>query len=65
MQYRESISLYIDFMLDKISRDSFLEYVSLLNEEERNKLFDMKKMQIFRKIYEDTLAKNNEFAEIS
>ena len=52
-------------MLDKISRDSFLEYVSLLNEEERNKLFDMKKMQIFRKIYEDTLAKNNEFAEIS
>ena len=52
-------------MLDKISRDSFLEYVSLLNEEERNKLFDMKKMQIFRKIYEDRLAKNNEFAEIS
>lgn len=65
MHYSESISLYVDFMLDKLSRDSFLECVALLDEEERDKLFGMNKMQIFRKIYEDTLAKNNASSEIS
>ena len=65
MQYRESTSLYVDFMLNKMSRDSFLEHIALLNEVERDKLFGMSKMQIFRKIYEDMLAQNKKFAGLS
>ena len=65
MQYRESTSLYVDFMLNKMSRDSFLEQITLLNEVERDKLFGMSKMQIFRKIYEDMVAQNKELAGLS
>ncbi len=65
MQYRESTSLYVDFMLNKMSRDSFLEHIALLNEFERDKLFGMSKMQIFRKIYEDMVAQNKKLAGLS
>ena len=65
MQYRESTSLYVDFMLNKMSRDSFLEHIALLNEVERDKLFGMSKMQIFRKIYEDMVAQNKKLAGLS
>ena len=65
VQYRESTSLYVDFMLNKISRDSFLEHVTLLTEVERVKLFGMSKMQIFRNIYEDMVAQNKESARLS
>lgn len=65
MQYRESTSLYVDFMLNKMSRDSFLEQITLLDEVERDKLFGMSKMQIFRKIYEDMVAQNKELAGLS
>ena len=65
MQYRESTSLYVDFMLNKMSRDSFLEHIALLNEFERDKLFEMSKMQIFRKIYEDMVAQNKKLAGLS
>mgnify|MGYP001407785151 FL=1 len=65
VQYRESTSLYVDFMLNKISRDSFLEHITLLNEVERDKLFGMSKMQIFRNIYEDMVAQNKESARLS
>lgn len=65
MQYRESTSLYVDFMLNKMSRDSFLEQITLLTDVERGKLFRMSKMQIFRKIYEDMVEQNKEFTEVS
>jgi len=65
VQYRESTSLYVDFMLNKMSRDSFLEHIALLNEFERDKLFEMSKMQIFRKIYEDMVAQNKKLAGLS
>ena len=65
MQYRESTSLYVDFMLNKMSRDSFLEQITLLDEVERDKVFGMSKMQIFRKIYEDMVAQNKELAGLS
>ena len=65
MQYRESTSLYVDFMLNKMSRDSFLEHIALLTEVERDKLFGMSKMQIFRKIYEDMVAQNKKLTGLS
>ena len=52
-------------MLNKMSRDSFLEQVTLLTEAERDKLFGMSKMQIFRKIYEDMVAENKEHTGLS
>ena len=52
-------------MLNKMSRDSFLEHIALLNEFERDKLFEMSKMQIFRKIYEDMVAQNKKLAGLS
>tara|TARA_B100000674_G_scaffold398654_1_gene343746 strand:- start:144 stop:311 length:168 start_codon:yes stop_codon:yes gene_type:complete len=52
-------------MLNKISRDSFLEHITLLTEVERDKLFGMSKMQIFRNIYEDMVAQNKESARLS
>jgi hypothetical protein len=52
MAYKDSNQLYIDFMLDRISKDEFLCEIVRLEDMERKKLFAMSKMQIFKAWYE-------------
>jgi hypothetical protein len=53
MVYTDSKLLYIDFMLDRISRDFLLEQISNLSSSEQKKLFSMNKMGIFQNLYEN------------
>lgn len=55
--YTDSRTLYIDFMLDRVTRDSLLQYLSALPEVERKKFFSINKMEIFQTLYENMVAK--------
>lgn len=59
--YTDSKTLYIDFMLDRVTRDSLLHYLSALPEVERKKFFSMNKMEIFQTLYEN-MASQSKFA---
>gem|GEM_PF-1240584 len=65
MVYLESRKLYIDFMLNKFSRDDFLEHISQLPERERETLFSMSKMQIFRHLYEARIQEDPDYFQAS
>lgn len=51
MKYNDSKSLYIDFMLNKVNRESLLNELDFFSEEQREELFSLSKMQIFRDLY--------------
>lgn len=52
MIYSSSRDLYVDFLLERLSREDFLHEVIKLSEKERNKLFTFSKMHIFKPLVE-------------
>ncbi len=61
MVYTDSKVLYIDFMLDRISKDGLLEQIPNLSSNEQKKLFSMNKMGIFQSLYE-SMARSSSVA---
>ncbi|MCO4782809.1 MAG: hypothetical protein KC646_10845 [Candidatus Cloacimonetes bacterium] len=51
MKYKDSKSLYIDFMLNKLTREGLLKELRNFSEDQREELFALSKMQIFKELY--------------
>ncbi|MCJ8344750.1 hypothetical protein MJH12_04365 [bacterium] len=51
MKYKDSKSLYIAFMLNKVNREGLLQELHYFSEDQREELFSLSKMQIFRELY--------------
>lgn len=56
MKYKDSKSLYIDFMLNKVTREGLLQELHYFSEDQREELFALSKMQIFKDLYSQQIA---------
>jgi hypothetical protein len=57
MAYKDSNELYIDFILERLSREAFLREAMNLTEKERLRLFTFSKMHIFKPLMEKMTGK--------